>query len=511
MIKSSSKAGLRFIREKPFQAFLCLVIVAGLLCKLYLSIHLDLNSDAVAPGMVLMELFKHGNYGLTGYTFPLLDSYLYDDILPFHAAAQVLSGYDPLALVGVSYVLFLVILAVFGTIALYVSRDVTKMLVFVALAATLNPVSYFFYASPAMHNGTILFAGIFLFLFLTVREKSWKFMALATVASCVIVYSDSIFLAYFVFPAVAGYLLWERKTAGSLLGTAIFCAASVGAHLVKNYLPGFKSNFDQLTLLSVADMGPKGSLLVQRLAELMGGAPGSPFAANGLSLLGSLGLLLLVLLAVAAAFHALGQRSRESRYLQAIVLASCLIFCSALVLTTVPLNDFHYLTFAALAFLLLLAVSLPTGRLPALLLAALLLAGLVANLQYAFTLSSQPNAVEHGLIEALESHNLTYGYGNYWDANVVTYLSGERVKIRPIEYDEASGGYVPAATWTCEQWYTTAPPDFFLVSNSADYPLPHSLPLPYRVPPERYYESDTCLIYVYNESSTLHQLISTAS
>ena len=43
-----------------------------------------------------------------------------------------------------------------------------------------------------------------------------------------------------------------------------------------------------------------------------------------------------------------------------------------------------------------------------------------------------PNQEEYELIEFLESNNLTYGVADYWDSNIITYLSNGRVTIRSV-------------------------------------------------------------------------------
>lgn len=501
MLTAAAKDITLLAKKYPFQAFLVIVITAGLLCKLYISLNLDLNSDTVGPGIVLMEMFKHGNYGLSGYYFPVLDPYLYTEILPFHAAAQLVSGYNPAALMLTSYLLFLAILVVYASIALYVSRDVTKMLIFIALVATIDPASYFYYASPAMHNATILYAGIFLLMFLAIRGNNWKFMALATIASGIIVYSDSIFLAYFVVPSAVCFLLFGRKSLASLLYYSVFLAVSIGALLIKYLLPWFALSHADLALLSIDDLGPRLGLFAWRLAELLGIAFGSQIPANSPSLFGYLVILLFIGLAVAFAFYARGQKSPESRYLMVSFAVSALIFSPVLILTNMPLYDAHYLTFVVLGFLLLLSVVLKSDRLTLSLITVLVVACLLANLLYVLSLDHRPNAEEYDLIEVLESNNLTYGYANYWDANVITYLSGETVTVRSIRYDFESDEYVPHRWLSCEQWYQPRPGDFFLVSSTATYPLPHVLVLPYDVSPDRYYQSGNCLVFVYNQSN----------
>ncbi|WP_269849786.1 hypothetical protein [Methanosarcina horonobensis] len=49
----------------------------------------------------------------------------------------------------------------------------------------------------------------------------------------------------------------------------------------------------------------------------------------------------------------------------------------------------------------------------------------------------QPNREQYELIGYLKESNLIFGYGDYWDANLITYLSNEEIVIRPVIFNDA--------------------------------------------------------------------------
>ena len=44
----------------------------------------------------------------------------------------------------------------------------------------------------------------------------------------------------------------------------------------------------------------------------------------------------------------------------------------------------------------------------------------------------QPNREQYELINYLKELNLTLGFGDYWDSNIITYLSKEDILVRPV-------------------------------------------------------------------------------
>lgn len=498
----SSKPITGICRKNPFQALLLLITLAGLLCKLLISLNLDLDSDMVSPGLVLAEMFRYGNYGLTGYYFPMMDPYVYGEIFPFHVFPQLLSGYDPVVLRLTGFLMFMAIFFIFSGVAYCVSGDLTKTLIFAALFATLSPLSYAYYATPVMHNATILYAGLFLLMWLIKKEKTPTFMALMTLASIVIVYSDSIFLACFVLPAAACFLLFEKRTPRSILSIALFLGGSLAAHLVKYRVPGLV--YHKVGLISPADLIPKLMLLAERMRELLDGTFHSVYFTSEGSILSYFILALFILFLALAVFSAAGVKSREQRYLHWFFIVSGMLFVSFLIVTSIFLRDGHYLTFIFLMLLLVLAINTVKNRYVFGLMTLLLIASLMINIACVAQLDYNPDREEYELIEVLKNNDLTTGYGDYWDSNIITYLSGGDVTVRAVILHHDT--VVPYRFLACERWYQTYPERFFIVTYTGKDKWTHDLDVPYTVKPESVYPVGNYLVYVFNQSDILYGL-----
>ena len=93
----------------------------------------------------------------------------------------------------------------------------------------------------------------------------------------------------------------------------------------------------------------------------------------------------------------------------------------------------------------------------------------ISNISYIATLDSQPNKEEYGLIDLLQANDLHYGYGNYWTANVITYLSNENVTIRQLNFNDSiyklndTSRLVPYLWFSGENWYTYMPDEYFVI------------------------------------------------
>lgn len=81
------------------------------------------------------------------------------------------------------------------------------------------------------------------------------------------------------------------------------------------------------------------------------------------------------------------------------------------------------------------------------------------------------------LIKFLSSHQLTYGYADYWKANVISWISNHKIQIRSIVFSQ-QGTLLPLHTiQTSALWYlpSDAPknqPDFFVILDQEDHRCP---------------------------------------
>ena len=73
------------------------------------------------------------------------------------------------------------------------------------------------------------------------------------------------------------------------------------------------------------------------------------------------------------------------------------------------------------------------------------------------------------VVKHLEEKNLKYGYGSFWNANVLTMISDSKVKVRDVKFD--SGKMMPNDYQTNKNWYKNAPKlnEYFVLMTSNEY------------------------------------------
>jgi hypothetical protein len=112
----------------------------------------------------------------------------------------------------------------------------------------------------------------------------------------------------------------------------------------------------------------------------------------------------------------------------------------------------RYLTFTALSIYLLISLSYQrSNKLQIFLIFILLSSGALSNYIFLDRLDYSPNKAELDLIDYLSRNNLTNGYADYWDSNVITYLSKERITVLPATI--SCNKLVPFLWLSCEKWY----------------------------------------------------------
>lgn len=467
---SKPKTGLR-LRQLLHLALLA-VIGAGFAAKWLLCQNVPLSSDSVGPGLIALEMAKHGNILLTGYHMPASDSYLFTDVVPFHLLPQVLTGYNPVALKAVAFAIFGLAVLVFSLTVYLVTKNGTCSLIFAALATGISPLAFTTYATPANHVGTLFWAASLLFLALVVnpvkasgREpgKQSPLPALALVAlTFLVAFSDSLIAAWFIGPYVLAYLLfcrpWPRWSAAVTGGLAVAGLAAYGlkTYAVRDYATREVQIADLSTVLTA-----KLQLLGQCLWTLL--TQGQDTWVN---LAGTITLLALLGLSL---WLALRVKDRAARFLFAFFLFAFLITTAGFLATDYAgdISAKRFLTFSAFSGLALVAIAYGSSKTIKPLYVAVLVISLGLSLLLSGTallgLSPYPDHDAKAVVQDLQSQNLTDGYGTYWASNLITYLSGETVIVRPIVFID--GGMTDYRWNSCDRWYTYARKDTFLLTN----------------------------------------------
>ena len=155
----------------------------------------------------------------------------------------------------------------------------------------------------------------------------------------------------------------------------------------------------------------------------------------------------------------------------------------------------------------LLAGTLTRARLiPVLVLALVCYAGILAH----NIVQQAPYNANRQLAGWLQAHHLTYGLGDYWNANAITLDSGDQVQVR---YVSRIGDTLAVRPWeTKNSWYDPAQHDAtFLVTPGPASACQASTPPGWQAaaqatfgPPERTYQVDGFTVLVWNENLLGH-------
>lgn len=476
--------------ESAICILLILFIIFGFATKLYLSVNLGLTSDSVGAGLESMEIWKHGNYLLTGYHVTAADTFFFTELIPFQLIPQILTNYNPLTLKLVSFVIFALAVLVLSYIVYLVSGDRTPALLFAALAANIPLEGYADFAMPTTHNATIVFGGLIIILLFYLNRRSeaqkekagkhkkkhaekaiipWLYLVGAVVLAFLAAFSDTIVLAWFLAPYILAYLLfYKEKSRASNLAIAGITIVSVLAYVIKTYfvhdwvrqLLGTRSASDILSVNVPTFFKALALFLNQGLSRAMDGL-------RALSFLDILYLLIFTAIVLYALRNAVSDRKKWFFY-SFLLLSGIIMFASFMVSDYArDMGGARYLTFTALTVLMLIAVSYRKGdKIYGALALCLLLLSAIYACTYVSTLASTPNAQEYGLIAFLESNGLSYGYGTYWDSNVITYLSGENVSVRTAHF--YTDGVVPDWWLSCDRWYEDTPNKAFIIVDNGN-------------------------------------------
>ena len=103
------------------------------------------------------------------------------------------------------------------------------------------------------------------------------------------------------------------------------------------------------------------------------------------------------------------------------------------------------------------------------------------------------------LTEVLKEHELSYGYGEFWSANVTTILSDSEVKIRPIVIQK-SGDYGISRYQSQPDWYEDQPEvnRYFVFLSNDEYKYVANTLVKDSIEEIPFDENGTILVFDYN-------------
>jgi hypothetical protein len=445
-------------------------------------------------GLLSMEIGKHHNLLLSGFHLFSSDTFLCTELIPFQFVPQILTGYNPAALKIMAFIVFVLSVLAIAYLVWFVSKSVISALLFCALAAAIPPDGYFWLAYPTSHDATLLFGAVILIILFSLhgsrkeqnrsprktgKKKSpetrvlpWSSLLALAVLVFLSVFSDTIILVWVLVPFIVAYLFLFRTAdtrMNSVIGAVVVIAAV--AYIAKTY---FMPDWIQLAYVtrSVRDIVVVNIPLYFRALFQFLNSGLSTLAGNTASMgpaeVLSLALFAgMIFLCVKNGWSGRDTIAPGQKLLYAFALASVLLMAAAFFVSgyAYDMGGARYLTFTALVLLMLVALSYPvTEKTCAVLVLLLLFISTVTGSMYVSTMDKNPNAREYDLITFLKDQDLPYGYAAYWDANIITYLSGEDVTVRPVYI--LPDDLRPFLVNSCDRWYTGRPDKFFLIYDT---------------------------------------------
>ena len=478
---------------------LAILVIYGLFAGFMYSLNFDLGSDTVVPGIVAMEVFNHGDIQ---FDFPVNDPYLFTDIYTFHLLPQLLSGYDPTVLRLTAFAMFLILIAIFSYI-IYRYAGTVSALMFAALMANLSPDAYTYFISPEWHEGTLIATGIFIILlnFDRIKKSSMYWTAACVIAAALVMLSDSTFLALFIIPYIAYYILFKRAELQKSLSKKK--AGKQGNGTVDISDKGGQKNTD-IILLSVA-LIPTLAWLFKTYEPTSLGLWMPYFDSTPVSLVGiqyaltvnlplyfqcitflvsqawynvlglHIGLLdiPMALIFIAALGISVVRTNKNARYLYMMFLVAAIVMFLGFVFSSLTdgLWSSRFLIYTALSVFAVIALGYDekdeSNKLNLVLLGlvvVLVLSTVPLNYSRLVSLDSHPNQDENQLISFLESRGYNFGYSDYANANLLTYLSKEQVTVRSVRIQ--NGKIDPYPWLAAVKWYNVHPSKFFILSKT---------------------------------------------
>lgn len=464
-----------------------IITLFGIYSKTRKIINIDIDSDSAFWGLLHYDIWHNRNYDFSGYFY--VDSAF--GLIPnrlIEAPLQILLNFDPIALKISWITIFILIVIVFSYIIYLVTNDVTKALVFSAIYSNIsissNAQDFFILA----HNGTSLLCGILtiviIFMLFKMRKinykKKFSISFIILILIMIGTLSNPLLIIIFIAPITLGYIIFYKQK--NIFLSAFFLLANIISYIaykykfsgiIKTIIPNppiflkYMSSgitpLDQINQNIVFFFEGIAWLLNDNLALLW-------YEPNFLSLAT---LILIILLAVCTFYYLIKEEKPKALFLNRFVLLSIFTLFCAYVFSGMAqsLATTRYLVFIPIAIIILIALSYtPSNRIFTIVVILFLAISITGNYYHLQTMETNPNRIQHELIEYLHDNNLHYGYGDYWDSNILTYLSKFDIIVRPI-YISKIGSIRPHNWLQNTNWYIYPPEaDVFIILKEKRIP-----------------------------------------
>jgi hypothetical protein len=434
-----------------------------------------MNSDN-ATALLQADDFVNGNYLLRGWIAGSMS--IYTTELPFYVVGVLVAGFTPSLLRIVPALQFTMVVALSMWLTYRERRaqawPEALILTFLMLALPWGYATWLLLVS-FKHIGTVLMILAAILTLTLIDEHPHRrslyplFLALLTFATM----DDELALYIGALPialvlTMKGALEWHNrgKQRAVLAALALVSAplAILLAHLIIR-AGGFVAYAPEPVIVRAATMVGNTSLASRGLLLLFGADPFDrfgvlrplPFAASALVHVFS---VIVIGIGAWSTLRRAFKREHRAEIIAPILLLAIVTDLACFIVSDRPveISSARYLTpvvvfGAVMAGIAVSPFSLRRGfRWLTVAIAAVYIATFMAEL-----FLPQANHRQETVVEWLEQHQLTHGYGSFWAANILTAESGGAVKIRPVRATDT--GYHPRPWMMNQNWYTISKSD----------------------------------------------------
>lgn len=457
-------------------------IVAGLTLKFIISVHYPLNSDSVYAGLASREIWEYGNYFLYYYYTSQATPYYFTDIYTIQLIPQVLTGFNPLALNIMGFMLFCGIILIFSYLIYRISGNAVNSLLFAALVSSLPPGTYVYF-TQIFHVGTVFFTGLVMILLFDFPHLKISRYLLGLAILLLTLFSDSLVFIWLIVPGVLYYAYMaffaspradnkRRPDLSGLWFVVLAFVCSVAVMISERTFIRYFIRYGDIHLVDFSTFLQQAAMFIERIVLLYQSAIYELFTSPAnLNVLDCLCIVASVALVLYCAFKGRKNVPHRVGVFSLMAGVSALFFFAG----TSVFQEVRYLLFPAVLVFVVISLCYRDHDTPFLaILFSILLLNTAASAFYISSQDTSPNREEVGLISFLQSRQLHYGIGDYWDANIITYLSREDVTVRPVM---AKGDNIVPFRWlTADRWYEkseVSKVNFIVIKNTSAADRPY--------------------------------------
>lgn len=478
---------------KYTSALLVIILTSAIVAGIYINFHIsfklaEVDPDSSHSAMLWYGTEKYGVSFIKNWIFTT-DNWLLT-LFPIDSALFTLFGPKPHLVLIRGWLFFVLSTILSGVIARQLNAKWSSLLIpTILLFSGYYSIAAGFLTYPVSHNSSLFFGIltlVFIIQYIKDEKKAWPIFifALLTIASI----SDPWFFASYALPsaiaAVAAYFADPQRPKNRQF-IIIFISASAALIVARtlafgalSFLPTFPFDFGTSKLIK-NNIG----FFIKDLSGLLNLIP-PPAPTNQLIQLASLSSAATLLIIFSYKFFKLPSTAKSGA--QIFFLATSAISISgisfAFIFSNIQQADYSARFLVNILFFTITTISIyaektwKNSNLPLKYFAAacaflFIISGLLSIYQAPTrNIAHSPDTKARDILDFLKSHNLDYGYGPYWGSysNAVTWLSGNKIVIRPVTFDPKTGFMQVGHRGESDKlWYTAndlpkAPQNYFI-------------------------------------------------